>query len=703
MASELKVNKISPESGTTLTLGDTGDTINFGSGVLPNFENLTVTGDLTVDTNSLKVDSTNNYVGIGTATPSVALDVVGAITASGNITGTLATAAQPNITSVGTLSSLSVSGNITGTLATAAQPNITSLGTLTSATISGDLTVDTNTLYVDSTNNRVGVRTSSPTDIFQIDGPNSQLRLRDTDDSTYVQFSQSAGKLVIRQNTLLADHLTIDSSGRVGIGTSSPTQKLHVVGGNGDQFTLDNTGQNITQAYWKNNGTDKGAIWALTDEFTMYGYSGVQLKFYTNASERMRIDTSGNVGIGNTLYALSSNHLQILFGGIGSLLSGTGVGGTTEIRSNSYYSSANQHIYQVSDEASRYKQTNGTHNFDVAPTGTAGGVVTWTTAMSIDNSGNVIANSGSLNLVGTNTQIYASGNGNDIQFKFNGSLKAAINNGGLVSAGDGSNATPGFRFTNESNTGMYRPSSLVLAFVNGGSEKMRIQNNGRIGIGTSSPNATLDVSVDASSNIRVGGAGGGSVDTRLYVDNVGNGGSGRGVGMSFRPSGSSNSVEAVKLIGYQQTAASTANNAKFAIQVANSSGTLTERVSIDNVGTFNITGSLTVNGSPLASGISFDVWVLYNGSTQSVINSSGVSSVTRVGNNQYRTNFSSTLSTSNYLVTYSYENSTAASYRGAAIGFIGSRATTSLTTNAEERLGGFSGELPYVSIGVWVP
>jgi hypothetical protein len=85
MASELKVNKISPESGTTLTLGDSGDTINFGSGVLPNFENLTVTGDLTVDTNSLKVDSTNNRVGIGTATPSVALDVVGGASFTDNV------------------------------------------------------------------------------------------------------------------------------------------------------------------------------------------------------------------------------------------------------------------------------------------------------------------------------------------------------------------------------------------------------------------------------------------------------------------------------------------------------------------------------------------------------------------------------------------------------------------------------------------
>jgi hypothetical protein len=57
-----------------------------------------------------------------------------------NITGTLTTAAQPNVTSVGILSALSVTGNvtagnITGTLTTAAQPNVTSVGTLSSLSV----------------------------------------------------------------------------------------------------------------------------------------------------------------------------------------------------------------------------------------------------------------------------------------------------------------------------------------------------------------------------------------------------------------------------------------------------------------------------------------------------------------------------------------------------------------------------------------
>ena len=45
----------------------------------------TITGDLTVDTNVLKVDTTNNRVGIGTASPATALQVVGEIRSSADI------------------------------------------------------------------------------------------------------------------------------------------------------------------------------------------------------------------------------------------------------------------------------------------------------------------------------------------------------------------------------------------------------------------------------------------------------------------------------------------------------------------------------------------------------------------------------------------------------------------------------------------
>jgi hypothetical protein len=68
-----------------------------------------------------------------------------------------------NITAVGTVTAAGFSGPLTGTVQTAAQPNITSLGTLSSLTVSGDLTVDSGTLKVDSANNRVGIGITSPT------------------------------------------------------------------------------------------------------------------------------------------------------------------------------------------------------------------------------------------------------------------------------------------------------------------------------------------------------------------------------------------------------------------------------------------------------------------------------------------------------------------------------------------------------------
>jgi len=70
-----------------------------------------------------------------------------AYTGYANTATIVSAAAQPNITSVGTLTRLTVSGivtatNFVGTLTTALQPNITSVGTLTSLTSTGTITVN---------------------------------------------------------------------------------------------------------------------------------------------------------------------------------------------------------------------------------------------------------------------------------------------------------------------------------------------------------------------------------------------------------------------------------------------------------------------------------------------------------------------------------------------------------------------------------
>ncbi len=149
--------------------------------------NLTVSGNLAVSgttTQTGSVVTDNNFTGLTNANTGNSTDfgfhgkyVEGGTTkyaglffdASTDNTFRLFTDTQTvpsttvNTSATGYAAADLVVNNITGTLATAAQTNITSVGTLGSLTVSGDVTVDTNTLKVDSSNNRVGINQASPT------------------------------------------------------------------------------------------------------------------------------------------------------------------------------------------------------------------------------------------------------------------------------------------------------------------------------------------------------------------------------------------------------------------------------------------------------------------------------------------------------------------------------------------------------------
>jgi len=100
------------------------------------------------------------------------------------------------------------------------------------------------------------------------------------------------------------------------------------------------------------------------------------------------IDSSENVGIGMTPSAWHANWTALQLGATGFV--GQYQAGATDITAlGSNVFSDGAYKYIETDEAVIYKQQNGEHIFDVAASGSANAAISWTTALTINNSGNV--------------------------------------------------------------------------------------------------------------------------------------------------------------------------------------------------------------------------------------------------------------------------------------------------------------------------
>jgi hypothetical protein len=309
--------------------------------------NATIGGTLGV-TGNTSLAGTLGVTGASTLTGNTSiggtLGVSGAITATSTINGTTIPTTKTLVTTVDTqtltnktlttpiISSISNTGTLTLPTATDTIVGRATTDTLTNKTltspsisdptITGQITASTSTInigsgqiYKDASGN-VGVGTNSPQNILHIASSTAVIRLQDTDTvgngtnnvAAYLGFRDPTASIgyigfggspyydvwnecasPIRLGTSGVERLRIDSSGNVGIGQSSLTSTLTV-----------NKAGTDTVIQMQEGGTNTAQIESFQSSLYLNVAGANNIIFRPNSTERMRIDSSGRVGIGTT-------------------------------------------------------------------------------------------------------------------------------------------------------------------------------------------------------------------------------------------------------------------------------------------------------------------------------------------------------------------------------------------------------------------
>ena len=397
-----------------------------------------------------------------------------------------------------------------------------------------------NYLYV---NGNVGIGTTSPATLLSLGAAVDAQKLLLYDSSNNFKYgfgiqsnefrqffpSTSTARLVIgtisdSDGSTFSEKVRITSGGNVGIGTTSPAVKLHVDSGNTNHVALFQSTDSTAYIQLRDSGAYSNIVSAdgslLLEADNGSDLANSSIRFSVDASEKMRIDSAGNVGIGTTgpnqklhvegaIYAGTANSTSgslilvgkynngniITIGGEysnGGIVIGYGVKPSTTASGAFLSSSALANL-----ERGAYTQVGSEHRWwsGAYQTVAEGGAVTMSRTMTLDGAGNLgigtTSPSRKLHIVDS---VWDNSNGGGVIFENSNTVGASLTlkpsasvvtngaNGWALYAG-GPGAAIG-----DGNLGFWAHAT--------NDARMVIQRGGNVGIGTTSPAVKLDVNGD---------------------------------------------------------------------------------------------------------------------------------------------------------------------------------------------------------------
>ena len=279
-------------------------------------------------------------------------------------------------------------------------------------------------------------------------------------------------------------------AGNLGIGTTSPLRRLAIAGDaqvyNTAADGASNTVIGRLTSQVRNYGTNIATASFASIEFATGTWPTGNIRFLTNGTdgtdgagtERMRLDSSGNLGLGVTPSAWGSTWKALQISNWASLGAETSSTGECTLLQNAYASGASTFNYIGSFAATRYTLENSAHKWYTAPSGTAGNTISFTQAMTLDASGNLG--------IGTSSpaqRLDVTGAANSVQARFGNVAGRGLTIGTAVVSG-----------TNDAGVVFNAPTTEgTLIFQTNSTERARITSGGDLCVGSTSALGKFDV------------------------------------------------------------------------------------------------------------------------------------------------------------------------------------------------------------------